>query len=191
MARTIADTNDRPVPPVRAAEGTRDVSRTRYPERRGGEPPVPTEVPLALRAGIGVFSGFAIGALIADLYVLNEREAVHPPLIPVLLGLGVISGATLAVIAGSRELTSRSARVGMAGLIGALLGFVPSFVLVLVVVGRPQALLPAFFGPMVAGGVIGAVVGRVRVGGRMTTGEIMLWVGLTACVLGIVTAAFR
>jgi hypothetical protein len=143
-----------------------------------------------LRAGIGVFSGFAIGALIADLYVLNEREAVYPPLIPALLGLGVISGTTLAVIAGSRELTSRAARVGLAGLVGALLGFVPSFVLVLVVVGRPQA-LPAFFGPMVAGGCVGAVVGRIRVGGRLTTGEVMLWIGLTACVLGIVTAALR
>src|SRR5262249_43734431 len=121
-----------------------------------------------------------------------ERARGHlPPLIPSLLGLGLISGTTLAVIAGSSELGGRAARVVMAGLIGALLGSVPAFFLVLVVVGRPDAMLPAFFGRMVAGGVVGAVVGRTRVGGRMTTGEIMLWVGFIACVLGILMAAFR
>jgi hypothetical protein len=148
-------------------------------------------VPLAWRAGIGASSGFAIGALVADLYVLNESEAAYLPLVPSSLGLGMIAGTILAIVPGSTELRGRAARVVMAGLIGALLGSVPAVLPLMLVDRTPGAMLPAFFGPMVAGGCVGAVVGRIRVGGPMTTGEVMLWVGLTASVEGIVTAAFR
>jgi hypothetical protein len=138
---------------------------------------------------VGLLAGGWAGAVIAimvALAVLGGRRAMpHPAVIPSFLVAGAIAGAAAGAVAGTRELRGKAAVVLFWAAHGAAIGFVPGFVLLLAAVSSPRMTLVALLGPVALCAIAGGIAGRVHHGGRVTVGELTVWVAVVAVALAI------
>lgn len=147
----------------------------------------PTPIP---RAVLGAIAGWFTALFAAALGTgLREPSPVWPVLLVSLLGLA--GGGILGGVAGSRELRGAAAHSLMGGLVGAAAGCVAGAVGVLVAIGSRWDLLTVFSVPIALGATLGATVGRLRHGGRVTVGECMAWVAVIAFALSLGVTAWR
>src|SRR4051812_21711920 len=131
------------------------------------------------QASVGAICGVFIALMVLTLTPLEP----NPLLILSGVGLGAVSGAILGAVAGSRQLRGKAMRTLHSGLIGGIIGFIPSLFLVVAVIGSHRAILIAFVTPVVIGSLIGGIIGRAGHAGRVTVGELMAWVAVVACAL--------
>jgi hypothetical protein len=156
-------------------------------------PPDRPQPPVFHRGFLGAIAGWFTALLVA---VLWTGPRVPSAVWPVLLFnlLGAAAGATAGIVAGSRELRGKLADTLMGGLFGAAAGCFAGGIAVALAIGNwwdRADLAVVFFVPVALGATLGALIARIRHGGRVTVGEVMAWVAAVALALALAAAARR